>query len=141
MLKSKFLLHHLLVILGFMLIPFIFLAGDMFSFNEGFHNPYDWFTVMSYLFLLVFFYINFYWLIPLFYLPKFYVRYIASLAAGFLILFTLYYMIDGRNHHPRRRPNDKSMRKVPPHGRQFKGERERGRPLLSRVAFIVRHRL
>jgi len=135
MLKKQFFLYHLPVILGFMLIPFIFLAGDMFSFHEGFHNPYDWFTIVSYLFLLVFFYVNFYWLIPAFYLPKYYLRYIASLVAGFLILFTLYYMIDGRHHHPPpRRPHGSFMKNALSKGEGI-DEEGRERPRFNSDSF------
>ncbi|GBL35590.1 hypothetical protein EMGBS15_11850 [Filimonas sp.] len=53
---NKQILIHILIGIGFLLIPFLFLAGEMASFNMGFHNPYDTFTIVGYLFFVVLLY-------------------------------------------------------------------------------------
>ncbi len=99
MIRNKNLLTHVMVSIGFLLIPFLFLAGEMASFHRGFQNPYDSFTIVGYLFLLSFYYLNHFVLIPNYYFPKKYVQYISILVLIFTVLMIIYYLLDHRFHH------------------------------------------
>lgn len=95
--------HILLLIaisIGFMLIPLLFLAGELVTMGGRFyHNPYDWFTVFAYLALLAFFFLNYYVLIPKFYLARRYIIYISILVLFLTGLVTLHYMVKVRHRH------------------------------------------
>lgn len=95
---------HILILtslsIGFMLIPLLFLAGELATMGGDFyHNPYDWFTVFAYLGLLAFFFLNYYVLIPRYYLSKRYTIYLGILFLFLVSLVGSHYVIKVRHHH------------------------------------------
>ena len=85
---------HVLGGLAFLALPYIFAPNGL---SQLFHltsNPHELTSFGSYLFMLGFFYLNYYYLIPAFYFPKKYVRYTLSVGAAFGIIFLLLASID-----------------------------------------------
>lgn len=96
---NKNILIHILISISFLLIPFLFLVGEIISFHDVVHNPYNSFSIIFYLSLLIFFYINFYVLIPAYYVTKKYHRYVVSLIVVFIIFLIAYYFLDYLPYH------------------------------------------
>lgn len=112
---NKNILIHVMISIGFLLIPFLFLLGEIISFHDVVHNPYNSFSIIFYLLLLIFFYFNFYVLIPTLYVTKRYSRYVSILILVFSLLLLAYYLLDylpyhsfehGPHHRPHHRHDD-----------------------------------
>lgn len=98
--KTKQFLILFAISMGFMLIPLLFLAGELVTMGGRFyHNPYDWFTVFAYLGLLACFFLNYYVLIPRFYLARRYVVYIGILLLFLISLVVMHYELKVNHHH------------------------------------------
>ncbi len=93
-LKSKHILIHLILSISFLMIPYVFIAGDMFRFPNVFHNPHDRFTLFVYFVMLGFFYFNYYYLLPTYYLKKQPITYFSIIAFILVFLITFYWWVD-----------------------------------------------
>ena len=93
-LKSKHILIHLILSISFLMIPYVFIAGDMFRLPHVFHNPHDRFTLFVYFVMLGFFYFNYYYLLPTYYLKKQSITYFSIIAFILVFLITFYWWVD-----------------------------------------------
>ncbi|MBB3839255.1 hypothetical protein FHS57_003261 [Runella defluvii] len=85
---------HVLGGLAFLALPYIFAPNGLSQLLHLTSNPHELTSFASYLFMLGFFYLNYYYLIPALYFPKKYVRYALSIGAAFGIIFLLLASID-----------------------------------------------
>lgn len=116
--KSIFI--HLLLSVSFLMIPYIFIAGELFRFPDLLHSPHDRFTVFVYILMLGFFYINYYYLLPALYMKKQVSRYYAIVTGILVVLILFYYWVDftpPRFFRPPPPPrfHDMLQRPLPPH--------------------------
>lgn len=87
--------------LAFLALPYIFAPNGL---SQLFHltsNPHELTNFGSYLFMLGFFYLNYYYLIPAFYFTKKYIRYALGVGAGFGVIFLLLTSIDRTSIGPK----------------------------------------
>lgn len=85
---------HLLLSLSFLMIPYVFIAGEVFHFPNLAHSPHDRFTIVVYILMLCFFYFNYYYLLPVLYMKKKVGRYFSILFGILVIFITFYYWVD-----------------------------------------------
>jgi hypothetical protein len=85
--SAKLVLIHLIGCLAFLTLPMLFAPGS-FSLHTFFH-PRTQQEFITYLLMVIFFYINYYLLIPRFYVPKKHIPYILFIIAFAIILITL----------------------------------------------------
>lgn len=129
MIQKKNILIHLLICIGFLLIPFVFFAGEFLSTHGKIrHYPYDAYTVIAYFFLLAVFYFNYYFLIPNYYLKRRYAVYTSLLFALFIFLIGSHYII-------KTLPHQKHIEEHRKHERHMHQNRmlKEGRPPLDRL--------
>lgn len=81
------------------MIPYVFIAGDVFRLPDVVHSPHDRFTVFIYVVMLGFFCFNYYFLLPRFYLQKKLLLYFTIIALILILLIAFYYWIDFRTPH------------------------------------------
>lgn len=87
-------LIHSLIGLAFLALPYIFAPGGFPGWSKLTHNPHERTNFLSYLFMLVFFYANYYYLIPRLYFEKKYALYITVVVGCFLIIITVVLLLD-----------------------------------------------
>ncbi|MES2240753.1 MAG: histidine kinase [Bacteroidota bacterium] len=97
--KIPFYAWHILVCITFMLLPYAFTStGSIFSLPDLSNNPHDRIYFLIYFLLLLFFYFNYYSLIPKFYFSNKTIPYF-----GIIILFLLFFLwISTHFDHPER---------------------------------------
>lgn len=93
-LKYREILVHLILSVSFLMIPYVFIADEVFRFPDIWHSPHDRFTVAIYIMMLGFFYFNYYYLLPAFYLRKRVTAYFAIISAILVLLISYYYWMD-----------------------------------------------
>jgi len=123
---NKNLFIHVGLILSFLLIPYVLVRDSLFFLPDFVDNPHERFTLLVYLLMIVFFYLNYYLLIPVFYLTKSYVKYAASLFVGLLLILIIYFSGDKDGHplhfhllhfaHPHMHPHGPMRMHKPPPG-------------------------
>lgn len=96
----KNILLHIVICCSFLMIPYVFVRNSLFRFPDFIHSPHDRFTVFVYCIMLMFLYVNFYFLIPKLYFQKRYAYYIGALLIFLIILLSVYYQIDSKERHP-----------------------------------------
>ncbi|WP_421825889.1 sensor histidine kinase [Larkinella sp.] len=87
-------LIHILLGLAFLSLPYLFAPDGFSGLTKLTSNPHERTNFLSYLFMLVFFYANYYYLIPKLYLEGKYILYVASLAGSFLLLIGAIVLVD-----------------------------------------------
>ena len=88
------LLIHILISLAFLALPYIFAPRGFSGLTQLASNPHELTNFLSYLFMLVFFYVNYYFLIPKLYLERKYILYVTSVIGCFLIIMTVVVLLD-----------------------------------------------
>ncbi|KAA9347855.1 sensor histidine kinase [Larkinella humicola] len=87
-------LIHILLSLAFLSLPYLFAPDGFSGLTKLTSNPHERTNFLSYLFMLVFFYANYYYLIPKLYLEGKYILYVTSLAGSFLLLIGAVVLVD-----------------------------------------------
>ncbi|RRB02811.1 sensor histidine kinase [Larkinella rosea] len=87
-------LIHILIGLAFLALPYIFAPRGFSGLSQLADNPHELTNFLSYLFMLAFFYLNHYVLIPGLYLKGKYVIYILSVIGCFLVIILMVVVFD-----------------------------------------------
>ncbi|RZJ27942.1 MAG: sensor histidine kinase [Flavobacterium sp.] len=87
-------LIHILLSLAFLSLPYLFAPDGFSGLTRLGNNPHERTNFLSYLFMLLFFYANYYYLIPKLYLEGKYILYVTSLAGSFLLLIGAIVLVD-----------------------------------------------
>ncbi|NBB18391.1 sensor histidine kinase [Runella sp. CRIBMP] len=93
---------HLLCGVSFLALPYIFAPKGFSQIAEIAHNPHERTNLLAYLFMLGFFYLNYYVLIPRFYFAKKYVFYAGSTIVCFGVVVLMLVSVDRQDlipHH------------------------------------------
>ena len=93
-LKSKDILIHLILSISFLMIPYVFISGDVFRLPNILHSPHDRFTVFVFIIMLGFFYFNYYYLLPNYYLKKQRFFYFSFIVFILIFFITFYWWVD-----------------------------------------------
>ncbi|GAB3934590.1 sensor histidine kinase [Larkinella terrae] len=88
------LIIHILIGLAFLALPYIFAPRGFSGLTQLADNPHERTNFLSYLFMLVFFYFNYYFLIPNLYLGRKYLLYVASVVGCFLVIIGMVLFLD-----------------------------------------------
>jgi hypothetical protein len=100
------LLIHILICLAFLALPYIFAPGGFSGLTQLARNPHELTNFLSYLFMLAFFYVNYYVLIPRLYLEEKYILYVTSIIGCFLIIMIPVVLIDRQDLFPMAGPQN-----------------------------------
>lgn len=84
-LRKPFIIH-LLICVTFLALPYWFTVGSIFSIPNLFEQSRDRMVFSSYMLILVFAYLNYYCLLPVFYFKEKYLKYIGILCLLFLLV-------------------------------------------------------
>ncbi|RRB17202.1 sensor histidine kinase [Larkinella knui] len=84
----------ILIGLAFLALPYIFAPGGFPGLTQLISNPHERTNFLSYLFMLVFFYVNYYVLIPKLYLSGKYILYVTSVVGCFLVIISTVVLLD-----------------------------------------------
>ncbi|MFD1140383.1 sensor histidine kinase [Larkinella insperata] len=87
-------LLHVLICLAFLALPYIFAPVGFPGWSQLARNPHERTNVLSYLFMLAFFYANYYYLIPKLYFEEKYALYITVAAGCFLVIIITVLLLD-----------------------------------------------
>lgn len=86
-----------LIALAFLALPYIFAPNGFPGVTELVTNPHERTNFLSYLLMLAFFYVNYYYLIPRLYFEQKHAWYIASVVGSFLLIIVLVIGLDRRD--------------------------------------------
>ncbi|HNF71239.1 MAG TPA: histidine kinase, partial [Chitinophagaceae bacterium] len=98
-LKLRTILIHTLLVLCFLLIPYVFVRNSIFTFPDWVHNPHDQTISLVYLLILLFLYVHYYQIIPRLFLKEKYVAYVFCVVAA-LSLFLAIYLVEDSHGQP-----------------------------------------
>lgn len=93
-LVAKNIFVHLILSVSFLMLPYVFIAGEVIRLPDVLHNPHDRFTLFVYFIMLCFFYFNFYYLLPKYYFQKQVVKYFGILLTILIFLIVFYWWVD-----------------------------------------------
>ncbi|GAB3331651.1 histidine kinase [Larkinella ripae] len=88
------LLIHLSIGLAFLALPYIFAPNGFPGLSQLAQNPHERTNFLSYLFMLAFFYLNYYVLIPRLYFERKYAGYVSSVIGCFLVIIAVVIWLD-----------------------------------------------
>lgn len=103
------LLTHIFLIIAFLSLPYIFAPNGFPGFAELRSNAHERTNLAAYLLMVIFFYVNYYILIPRFYFKKKYLPYTVCIAGCFFAITMFVHTLDRKP--PMRRP---PFRESPP---------------------------
>ena len=92
---------HLLCGVSFLALPYIFAPKGFAQMAEISHNPHEQTNLLAYLFMLGFFYLNYYVLIPKLYFAKKYVFYAGSTLLCFGVVVFMLVSVDRHDLIPK----------------------------------------
>lgn len=84
---SKPFVIHFLICITFLALPYWFTIGSLFSVPNLFAQGRDRMVFSSYFLILIFAYLNYYWLLPTFYFQEKYLKYIGIVCLLFILVF------------------------------------------------------
>ncbi|AEI49108.1 sensor histidine kinase [Runella slithyformis] len=88
---------HVLCCAAFLALPYLFAPNGFAQIAEIVHNPHERTNLLAYLFMLGFFYLNYYVLIPRLYFPQKYLLYTLGMIACFGVILLFLVAIDRRD--------------------------------------------
>jgi hypothetical protein len=93
-------LLHGLFCLAFLALPYVFAPGGFSRVLDVSHNPHERTNLISYVLMLVFFYLNYYRLIPRLYFQRRFPAYVLSVAGCFGLILALLVLLDRQDVLP-----------------------------------------
>lgn len=107
--KGRFAIHLLLVV-AFLALPYIFAPKGIVHIKEILYNPHERTNLLAYILMLIFFYLNYYLLIPVLYFSRKFLAYTLSVCLCFSLVISMVILSDRHDILPWR-SNPPSIKK------------------------------